>query len=240
MLAKLAELDAEQAKAVAGGGGEVRRPAPPRGKLLARERIELLVDPDSAFLELSPLAAWGSDFPVGASVVTGIGVVEGVECVIIANDPTVRGGCVQPVDAAQDAPGRRHRLREPAAAGQPGRVRRRRPADPEGDLHPGRPDLPRPDPAVGGRDPDDRAGLRQLHGRRRVRARDERPRGHGQGAREGLPRRAAAGQDGHRGGVRRRVAGRRRDARPRQRPGRLPGRRRARRAADRAADRQAA
>lgn len=90
MLAKLAELDAEQAKAVAGGGEKYVERHRRRGKLLARERIELLVDPDSAFLELSPLAGWGSDFPVGASVVTGIGVIEGVECVIIANDPTVR------------------------------------------------------------------------------------------------------------------------------------------------------
>jgi acetyl-CoA carboxylase carboxyltransferase component len=67
-----------------------------RGKLLARERVELLIDADSPFLELSPLAGWGSDFPVGASVVTGIGVVEGVECLITANDPTVRGGASNP------------------------------------------------------------------------------------------------------------------------------------------------
>jgi acetyl-CoA carboxylase carboxyltransferase component len=96
MLAKLAELDTEQAKAVAGGGAEYVRRHRERGKLLPRERVELLVDPDSPFLELSPLAAWGSDFPVGASVVTGIGVVEGVECVINANDPTVRGGASNP------------------------------------------------------------------------------------------------------------------------------------------------
>ncbi|WP_440099955.1 acyl-CoA carboxylase subunit beta [Streptosporangium sp. H16] len=96
MLAKLAELDAEHARAVAGGGGKYVDRHRARGKLLARERIELLVDPDSAFLELSPLAAWGSDFPVGASVVTGIGVVEGVECVLVANDPTVRGGSSNP------------------------------------------------------------------------------------------------------------------------------------------------
>jgi acetyl-CoA carboxylase carboxyltransferase component len=56
----------------------------------------LLIDPDSPFLELSPLAAWGSDFAVGASVVTGIGVVEGVECMIVASDPTVRGGTSNP------------------------------------------------------------------------------------------------------------------------------------------------
>jgi hypothetical protein len=75
---------------------EVRRAAPGRGKLLARERIELLLDRDSAFLELSPLAAWGSDYTVGASLVSGIGVVSGVECVITANDPTVRGGSSNP------------------------------------------------------------------------------------------------------------------------------------------------
>lgn len=56
----------------------------------------MLIDPDSPFLELSSLAAWGTEFPVGAGVVTGIGVVEGVECVIVANDPTVRGGTSNP------------------------------------------------------------------------------------------------------------------------------------------------
>ncbi|WP_113702634.1 acyl-CoA carboxylase subunit beta [Nonomuraea lactucae] len=96
MLGKLAELEAEHAKAVAGGGEKYVERHRARGKLLARERIELLLDPDSPFLELSPLAAWGSDFPVGASVVTGIGVIEGVECVISANDPTVRGGASNP------------------------------------------------------------------------------------------------------------------------------------------------
>ncbi|MFD0204611.1 MULTISPECIES: acyl-CoA carboxylase subunit beta [Saccharothrix] len=96
LLARLTELDAEQAKALAGGGPKYTERHHKRGKLLARERIELLVDPDSPFLELSPLAAWGTDYPVGASVVTGIGVVEGVECVIVANDPTVRGGASNP------------------------------------------------------------------------------------------------------------------------------------------------
>lgn len=62
-----------------------------RGRLLARERVELLLDQDASFLELSTLAAWGTEFTVGASVVTGIGVVSGVECILIAHDPTVRG-----------------------------------------------------------------------------------------------------------------------------------------------------
>ncbi|UYQ62813.1 acyl-CoA carboxylase subunit beta [Streptomyces peucetius] len=96
MLDKLAELDGEHAKALAGGGEKYVARHRGRGKLLARERVELLLDPDTPFLELSPLAAWGSDYPVGASLVTGIGVVEGVECLITANDPTVRGGASNP------------------------------------------------------------------------------------------------------------------------------------------------
>ena len=96
MLEKLAALEAEHAKALAGGGAKYVERHHQRGKLLARERIELLLDPDSPFLELSPLAGWGSDFTVGASLVTGIGVVEGVECLITANDPTVKGGASNP------------------------------------------------------------------------------------------------------------------------------------------------
>jgi acetyl-CoA carboxylase carboxyltransferase component len=96
MIAKLAAVEAEHAKALAGGGTKYVERHHARGKLLPRERIELLLDPDSAFLELSPLAGWGSDFQVGASVVTGIGVVEGVECLVVANDPTVRGGASNP------------------------------------------------------------------------------------------------------------------------------------------------
>ncbi|MFE3737993.1 acyl-CoA carboxylase subunit beta [Streptomyces sp. NPDC059134] len=96
MLAKLTRLDAEHAKALTGGGEKYTARHRARGKLLARERIELLLDPDTPFLELSPLAAWGSEYPVGASMVTGVGVVEGVECVITANDPTVRGGSSNP------------------------------------------------------------------------------------------------------------------------------------------------
>ena len=96
MLARLAEVEAEHAKAVAGGGPKYVERHRKRGKLLPRERIELLLDPDSPFLELCPLAGWGSDFAVGASSVAGIGVVEGVECVVSASDPTVRGGSSNP------------------------------------------------------------------------------------------------------------------------------------------------
>ncbi len=96
MEAKLAEIAAEQAKAIAGGGPKYIERHRARGKLLARERIELLLDPGSPFLELSPLAAWGTEFAVGGSVVTGIGAVEGTECMISASDPTVRGGTSNP------------------------------------------------------------------------------------------------------------------------------------------------
>ncbi|CAN5816875.1 carboxyl transferase domain-containing protein [soil metagenome] len=87
----------EQLELVAAGGGEryVKRHHD-RGRLLARERIELLVDRDAPFMELSALAAWGTQFNVGAAIVTGVGVVSGLECMIIAHDPTVRGGTMNP------------------------------------------------------------------------------------------------------------------------------------------------
>jgi len=90
-----AVLDAQ--KRVLEGGGEryvVRHRE--RGKLLARDRIDLLLDRDSPFLELSPLAGWGTDDPLGGGVVLGLGLVEGIECLISANDPTVRGGSSSP------------------------------------------------------------------------------------------------------------------------------------------------
>lgn len=96
MAVKIAELEAEHAKALAGGGEKYVARHHARGKMTARERIEALLDQDSPFLELSPLAAWGTDFTVGASVVTGIGVVSDVECVVVANDPTVKGGTSNP------------------------------------------------------------------------------------------------------------------------------------------------
>jgi len=95
-LALIDQLNAQLELAIAGGGERYQQRHRDRGRLLARERVELLLDPDSPFLELSTLAAWGTPFTVGASVVTGTGVVSGVECVIIAHDPTVRGGAMNP------------------------------------------------------------------------------------------------------------------------------------------------
>jgi acetyl-CoA carboxylase carboxyltransferase component len=94
MLERLSDLEHALARARDGGGDKYIARHHGRGKLLARERIELLLDRDAPFLELCPLAAFGTDYPVGASVVTGIGVVEGVTCMIVANDPTVRGGAI--------------------------------------------------------------------------------------------------------------------------------------------------
>jgi acetyl-CoA carboxylase carboxyltransferase component len=92
LLDLLAAHEEQVGLAVAGGGEKYVKRHRERGKMMVRERIELLLDPDAPFLELSPLAAWGTDFPVGAGLVTGIGVIAGTECVISGNDPTVRGG----------------------------------------------------------------------------------------------------------------------------------------------------
>ncbi|HVL82745.1 MAG TPA: carboxyl transferase domain-containing protein [Pseudonocardia sp.] len=92
----LARLDEQLELVVAGGGERYLQRHRDRGKLPVRERVELLLDPDSPFLELSALAAWGTEFTVGATVLTGIGAVEGVECMIIGHDPTVRGGAMNP------------------------------------------------------------------------------------------------------------------------------------------------
>jgi acyl-CoA carboxylase subunit beta len=80
----------------AGGGPEKLARHRSRDKLTIRERMALLVDADSPFLELQPLIGWGSDFHVGGSSVSSIGVVEGVECLIGGADPTVKGGASNP------------------------------------------------------------------------------------------------------------------------------------------------
>lgn len=94
MLAALATLECALDAAREGGGEREITRHHARGKLLARERVELLVDRDSPLLELSTVAGWGANCPVGAGVVSAVGVVAGQPCVIIANDPTVRGGAV--------------------------------------------------------------------------------------------------------------------------------------------------
>lgn len=92
--ARVETLRARIAAATAGGRPDMVERHRSRGKLLVRERIDLLVDPGTAFLELSSLAAYGQyggDVP-GAGIVTGIGIVHGLPCMMIANDATVKGG----------------------------------------------------------------------------------------------------------------------------------------------------
>src|SRR5258707_15260288 len=85
---------------VAGGGGKVSRARhTSRGKMLARDRVDLLLDPGTAFLELSPLAAHGLYGGDGhsASVITRLGRISGRECIIVANDATIKGGTYYPM-----------------------------------------------------------------------------------------------------------------------------------------------
>jgi acetyl-CoA carboxylase carboxyltransferase component len=101
MLALLEQVAAAHERALEGGGERYVTRHRDRGRLLVRERIDPLLDPGSPFLELSPLAGWGTDDPLGGGLVTGLGLVEGVECVISANDPTVRGGTSTPTTVAK-------------------------------------------------------------------------------------------------------------------------------------------
>jgi acetyl-CoA carboxylase carboxyltransferase component len=95
----VAELRERTAQVKQGGGPDAIAKHRKRGKLLARERIERLCDPETPFLEFNPLAAWGMyhDEAPAAGIVTGIGVIEGQECLLVANDATVKGGTYYPV-----------------------------------------------------------------------------------------------------------------------------------------------
>ncbi len=99
MRALVAELRARQAKSALGGGEAARAKHVGRGKLLPRDRVEMLLDPGAPFLELSPLAAFGmyDDDSPGAGIITGIGRIAGRECLVVCNDPTVKGGTYYPV-----------------------------------------------------------------------------------------------------------------------------------------------
>jgi len=92
----LDELKTLHDEAAQGGGSEVMMRLAKRNKLPLRERISLILDRDSPFLEISPLAAWRSSYAVGSGFVVGIGVVKDVECVILGHDPSVRAGAFNP------------------------------------------------------------------------------------------------------------------------------------------------
>ena len=102
--AAVADLGAKLALSAQGGGSAARAKHTARGKLLPRERVQMLLDPGTPFLELSPLAALnmypdrdGSDSAPCAGVITGIGRVSGVDCLIVCNDATVKGGTYYPM-----------------------------------------------------------------------------------------------------------------------------------------------
>ncbi len=99
MRALTAELQARRAAAALGGSERSRERHVGRGKLLPRDRVMNLIDPGAPFLELSPLAANGmyDDAIHGASLITGIGRIEGRECVIVCNDATIKGGTYYPM-----------------------------------------------------------------------------------------------------------------------------------------------
>jgi len=98
------DLNAQLARVELGGGEAARAKHTARGKLLPRDRVQILLDPGTPFLELSPLAALGlypdrdgSDSAPGAGIVAGIGRVSGVDCMIVCNDATVKGGTYYPM-----------------------------------------------------------------------------------------------------------------------------------------------
>ena len=92
MTVKLEQMDELYAEAARGGGAEALERLAKRNKMPIRERIAWALDPDSPFLEISPLAAWRSHVAIGSGFVVGVGVIEGVECVILGHDPSVRAG----------------------------------------------------------------------------------------------------------------------------------------------------
>ena len=94
MMNKLNDIDLLLDEAEIGGGAHHHERLVKRGKMSIRERIFNVLDPDTPFLEISPLAAYDSDYTIGGGCVAGIGVISGVECVIFGNDPTVLAGAL--------------------------------------------------------------------------------------------------------------------------------------------------
>ena len=94
MISKLNNIDQLLDEAELGGGSHHHERLAKKGKMSIRERIFNVLDPDTPFLEISPLAAYDSDYAIGGGCVAGIGVISGVECVIFGNDPTVLAGAL--------------------------------------------------------------------------------------------------------------------------------------------------
>ena len=215
--ALVAELRERLARAAAGGGEEAQRRLRERGKLPVRERIDRLCDPDTAFLELSPLAAEGlyDDELPGAGIVTGVARVCGRHVVVVANDATVKGGSYAPMTVKKHL-----RAQEIALANRLPCIYL---VDSGGAFLPLQDEV-FPDRDHFGRIFFNQARLSQAVGRadrgrhglvhrgRRLRPGDERRDDHRARAGDDLPRRTAAAEGGDRRGRERRGAGRRRRA----------------------------
>jgi 3-methylcrotonyl-CoA carboxylase beta subunit len=175
--ALVADLSEKLAAVARGGSERARQRHVDRGKLLPRDRVDALVDPSSPFLELSPLAAYGmyDDEAPAAGIITGVGRVSGRECVIVANDATVKGGTYYPMTVKKHL-----RAQEVALQNHLPCIYL---VDSGGAF------LPKQDER-----PADRRGSRLLHRRRRVRACDERRGGDRPESGHDLPRRPAAGE----------------------------------------------
>ena len=233
------ELRSRLAEAALGGSAASRERHAARGKLLPRDRVDGLLDPGSPLLELSPLAAdgmYGGDVP-GAGIITGVGLVAGRRCVVVANDATVKGGTYHPVTVKKHL-----RAQEVAAENRlpciylvdsggafPARAGRGLPRP-----RALRPHLLQPGPPVGARHPSGGGRARVVHRRWRVRARDVRRVGHRPRPGHHLPRRTAAREGRDRRGRHGRGAGRGRPALQCLGGHGPPGRRRPARAGDRA------
>ena len=202
-----------------GGGEKARQRHLDRGKLLPRDRVRNLLDPGAPFLELSQLAAfgmYGGEVP-SAGIITGIGRVAGRECLVVANDATVKGGTYYPITVKKHLRAQEIAAAEPSALHLSGGLRRRLPAEPGRGLSRPRAlraHLLQPGQHVGQGHSADRRGHGLLHRGRRLRAGDERRDRHRAQPGHGLPGRAAAGEGGDGRGGLRRGPGRRRRAFP--------------------------
>ena len=204
MRALVTDLRDKVATVAQGGGEAARNRHRSRGKLLSRERVAALIDPGSPFLELSQLAAYGlynGEVP-GAGIVTGIGSIAGRECVIVANDATVKGGTYFPITVKKHL-----RAQEIARANRLPCIYL---VDSGGAFLPMQDEI-FPDREhfgriffnqanmSGGRHPADRRRDGFLHRRRGLCPRNERREHHRAQAGHDLPRRPAAGAGGDRG-----------------------------------------
>ena len=229
MAAMVADLREQVARAVEGGDAAARAKHVARGKLLPRERVERLLDPGAPFLELSQLARTGSTATrcPRPGIITGIGRVSGRECVIVANDATVKGGTYYPMTVkkhlrAQEI-ARQNRLPciylvDSGGANLPNQDE----VFPDRDAF--RPHLLQPGDHVGRGHPADRRGHGLVHRGRRLRAGDVGRSDHRQEPGHDLPGRPAAGEGGDRRGGDGRGSGRRRRAHPDLRRRRPSGR----------------